>query len=210
MKASHWQNKAFIILSLMMTTTPAKKDKFAKPKDPKAKNQLQKNLFLQFFPLIAAVTLWAITMGLVHLPSIRDDFFNFFVRFTVESVVLLGKITFLPIQSPASPNLTVAGYPMQVIMECTAYNFYIFVIYLSLLSPVRWTQRLTTLAIFIPSVFLLNSLRFITMGYIGRYFPNQFDVIHEYLWNILFGFLVFLIWVWRYQNTKPDKAPQIL
>lgn len=153
--------------------------------------------------------MWTITMGILHLPAIREDFFSFFIRFTVDSVVLLGKITFLPIESNDYPYLSVGGYPMVVIMECTAYNFYIFVIFLSLFSPVKWKHRLTTLAIFIPSVFLLNSLRFITMGFIGRYFPQQFDNIHDYLWNILFGFLVFLIWAWRYQRSRADVTHQL-
>lgn len=191
-----------------MTTKLPKKEEKDRLRKLEEKKRIQKQLIRHFIPLIAAVTLWAIAMGIFHLPAIREHFFNFFIRFTVDSVVLLGKITFLPIHSPEFPQLTVWGYPMLVIMECTAYNFYIFVIFLSLFSPVKWSQRLTTLAIFLPSVFLLNSLRFITMGAIGKYFPNQFDVVHDYLWNILFGFLVFLIWVWRYQRTQPDAAGQ--
>ncbi len=142
-------------------------------------------------------------MLILHLPAIHHDVIRFFVTFTVDSVVLLGRITGLPIYSSGVPYLAVAGYPMIVIMECTAYNFYVFVIFLSLFSPVKWKQRFITLAIFIPSVFVINSLRFISMGYIGLFYPQHFENIHDYLWNILFGFLVFIIWVWRYHRYLP-------
>ena len=94
-------------------------------------------------------------------------------------------------------------------MECTAYNFYIFVIYLSLLSPVKWKQRIITLLIFLGAVFVVNNMRFITMGYIGKHSPHLFHYIHDYLWNILFGFMVFLIWAWRYKDTM-DTAIELI
>ena len=87
---------------------------------------------------------------------------------------------------------------MKVVMECTAYNFYIFVIYLSLLSPVSFKQRIITLAIFIGAVFFVNSMRFIVLGYIGSHHADLFHLLHDYLWNILFGLMVFIIWAWRY------------
>lgn len=43
------------------------------------------------------------------------------------------------------------------------------------------------------------------MGYIGKYKPEYFHYIHDYLWNILFGFFVFLIWAWR-NNPKLDNT----
>jgi len=108
----------------------------------------------------------------------------------------------IPVESPAFPKITVAGYTMQVIMECTAYTFYIFVFYLSILSPVKWYQRLITLVVFMLSVFVVNNFRFYTMGFIGKYYVDIFHQVHDYFWNILFGFLVFLIWMWRYRSVK--------
>ncbi len=184
-----------------MSTKKSEKSKI----EQKKKLQLaRKEMFRQFKPLILAVAAWTAAMMVFHINAIRDDLFTFFVNFTIDSVVLLGKVIFIHIESSGYPYITVAGYKMAVIMECTAYNFYIFVIFLSLFSPVSWKQRLITLSIFMPAVFFINSLRFITMGYIGKYFPHQFDNIHDYLWNILFGFLVFLIWVWRYKVVMPE------
>ncbi|MDZ7743256.1 MAG: archaeosortase/exosortase family protein [Bacteroidota bacterium] len=172
-----------------------------------SKQEAYREFMRQFKPLLIAVALWLLTINLIHLQFIRDEVQHFFVSFILESSVLFGKMLFLPVSSPAFPYITVSGYTMEVIMECTAYNFYIFVIYLSLLSPVSWKNRIITLLVFLAAIFVINNLRFIVMGYIGKHNPELFDYIHDYLWNILFGFLVFLIWMWRYQPAM-DKLKQ--
>jgi exosortase/archaeosortase family protein len=182
-----------------------KKEKKSKIEQKKKLQLARKEMLRQFKPLILAVAAWAAAMMVFNINAFREDLFTFFVNLTINSVILLGKITFLNIESSGYPYISVAGYKMAVIMECTAYHFYIFVIFLSLFSPVSWKQRLITLSIFVPAVFLINSLRFITMGYIGKYFLQHFHNVHDYLWNILFGFLVFMIWVWRYNVSMPEN-----
>jgi len=169
--------------------------------DIKRKQHANKHFIKQFVPLIAAVTLWIVSSSILHLPAIKNEAATFFINFTLQSSLLFGKALFLPITSPSFPFLSVGGYTMEVVMECTAYNFYLFVFFLSLFSPVKWKQRLVTLFIFLLAVFIVNNLRFITVGYIGNYSQKMFHLVHDYLWNILFGFLVFLIWAWRYNKT---------
>ena len=164
------------------------------------KKEAFRRFLRHFLPLLIAVVLWLVTSAILHLPAFRAEVQDFFVRFTLNSAVSFGKLLFIPVQSPGFPKITVGGYTMEVIMECTAYSFYIFVFYLSIFSPVRWYQRIITLAIFVLSVFVVNNFRFYTMGFIGKYCNHLFYDIHDYLWNILFGFLVFLIWMWRYRN----------
>ncbi len=184
-----------------MTREPKK----AKTNSEKLDKIQSPNFKKQFVPFIAAVVLWLATDIILHLPAIKNEVALFFIKFTLNSAVIFGKMLFLPVDSTQFPYITVDGYTMQIVMECTAYNFYIFVFYLSLLSPVPWKQRLTTLIIFLLAVFVVNNLRFITVGYIGKYSENLFHLVHDYLWNILFGFLIFLIWAWRYNKTQSEK-----
>lgn len=179
-----------------------KKDAKAKQHEKLEKKEAFRRFLKHFLPLLIAVALWLITSAILHLPAFREEVQDFFIRFTLNSAVAFGKLLFIPVYSPVFPKITVSGYTMEIITECTAYSFYIFVFYLSLLSPVKWYQRLITLAIFIASVFVVNNFRFYTMGYIGKYYSNFFHGVHDYLWNILFGFMVFLIWMWRYRDVK--------
>ena len=173
--------------------------------DLQSKQLAKKHFIKQFIPLIAAVTLWIVSSTVLHLPPIKNEVATFFINFTLQSSLLFGKVFFIPVASPSFPFLTIGGYTMEVVMECTAYNFYLFVIFLSLFSPVKWKQRLITLFIFLLAVFVVNNLRFITVGYIGSYSQKMFHLVHDYLWNILFGFLVFLIWAWRYNKSMDPE-----
>lgn len=183
-----------------------RKQEKARTQEKLAKKESFKAFLSHFKPLMFAVGLWVVTLMILHLPAIKNEVAEFFIKFTLDSSLLFGKVLFIPVESHYFPNITVSGYTMTVVMECTAYNFYIFIIYLSLFSPVAWKQRLITLLIFLAAVFVVNNMRFITMGYIGIYSEHLFHYVHDYLWNILFGFMVFLIWAWRYKsedvNTK--------
>ena len=188
----------------MSTRSENKKKEKAKQQQKLEKKLAYKKMMLSFKPLIIAVVLWFATITLIHLPAIKSEVAYHFINFTINAAVGFGKVLFLPVETNSFPNITVSGYTMQVVMECTAYNFYIFVIYLSLLSPVAWKQRLYTLFVFLLAVFIVNNLRFITVGYIGKYSATMFHYVHDYLWNILFGFMVFLIWVWRYKGSLDE------
>jgi len=170
-----------------------------------AKKEAFRIFLHSFMPLLIAVILWMATLTILHLPGISDAVAQSFISFTLDSALVFGKILFIPVASHSFPNITVSGYTMTVVMECTAYNFYIFAFYLSLLSPVNWKQRLITLLIFLGAVFIVNNLRFVTMGFVGKFSPQLFHYIHDYLWNILFGFMVFIIWVWRYKSATGGK-----
>lgn len=41
------------------------------------------------------------------------------------------------------------------------------------------------------------------MGYIGSWMPGAFEAIHDYLWNVVFGILVFAVWLWRDRKANP-------
>jgi len=177
----------------------------ARQQEKLAKKEAYRQFMRQFLPLLIAVALWLIISAILHLPAFRKEVQEFFIRFTLNSAISFGKLLFIPVESYMFPKITVGGYTMEVIMECTAYNFYIFVICLSLLSPVKWTQRLLTMLIFVAAIFVVNSFRFYTMGFIGKHYNHLFHDIHDYLWNILFGFMVFLIWLWRYKDAGVKK-----
>ena len=181
--------------------------KASKHKQPD-KTEAFNKFMAQFKPLMIAVLLWIVTLFILHLPAIKNEIAFSFVKFTINSTVAFGKMLSIPISSPGIPDIVVFGYPMEIVMECTAYNFYIFIIYLSLLSPVKWKQRIITLLLFIGVLFIFNNLRTFIMGYAGKYSPHLFYYIHDFIWDFMFGFIVFLIWVWRYQGTVKEKEKQ--
>jgi exosortase/archaeosortase family protein len=163
----------------------------------KQQKERTKQLIKYMAPLFWAFVSWFALISLIHTPWLRDAMREFFVNFTTYSAFWFGKILFIPIEMYNVPFISVKGFNMQVVMECTAYNFYLFAMMLTLFA--RWSVRhkIISLMIFLVVIFILNNMRFITMGYLGSFRPDLFHAVHDYVWNILFGFMVFGIWAWR-------------
>jgi exosortase/archaeosortase family protein len=186
-------------LSGSSTTVP-----HAKPKKP----LFSKELLIKLLPLIKAFALWFILVAIVHIPGIKQDFRDLIVGFTTWSTVLIGKILFLPVARLGFSTFDVDGFTMEIIVECTAYNFYFFAIALTVFANWSRNRKLINLLIFFLVIFLTNTLRFYAMGYVGRHYPEFFDTTHDYVWNILFGFMIFGVWAWRDSKDNPDFKPK--
>lgn len=185
-------------------------DKIAKKKKEKRKlaqkkadNSKRKEAIDRLKPLFYSFALWGGLMAIVYIPFLYDNIVDFFIDFVVKSTVFIGHLFFIPVESKAPPIIVVAGYSMKVIFECTAYNFYLFAIALVVFGKWSLKDKLVNLAIFIVSIFFLNAFRFIIMGYVGKIWPQLFHQIHDYVWTIIFGLIVFLLYIWR--NDKSLK-----
>ncbi len=154
-------------------------------------------LVRQIKPLLLTFVVWFALKAIISIPPIGETVSSFFVNFTAQAAYWFGRVLFLPVEMNRVPFLAVNGYLMKVIWECTAYNFYLFVIVLTIFARWPLKHKFISLGLFILVIFVMNNLRFITMGYVGSYWPNLFDSVHDYLWSIVFGFLVFGIWAWR-------------
>ncbi len=156
-------------------------------------------------PLLWAFAAWFVVNAIVHIPGIQGPFNQAFVSFTTHSAYWFGVILFLPVEMNNVPFLTVNGFPMRVVMECTAYTFYLFAIALVIFA--RWPrkQKITGLAFILLGIFIINNLRFISMGYLGSWRPELFDTVHDIIWNVLFGFMVFGLWAWREVKAVRSK-----
>ncbi len=177
----------------------------------KQQRERTRQLIKYMAPLFWAFVTWFALISLIHTPWLRDVTREFFVGFTTHAAYWFGRVLFIPVEMYSVPFLSVKGFNMQVVMECTAYNFYLFALVLTLFA--RWPLRhkISSLAIFLVVIFILNNMRFITMGYLGNFRPDLFDAVHDYVWNILFGFMVFGIWAWRevmaQEMTKKQEVP---
>lgn len=197
----------------MKNRKPSKKPSI-QPKRPAGKKSESKNkipakdYLKKLLPLIKSFAFWFLMVIIVHLPGIREDFRTLFVGFTTGSSVVLGKILFLPIARIGFSTIVVNDFPMEIIVECTAYNFYLFAIALVVFANWSTRHKFINLGIFLATIFLVNNIRFFAMGYVGKLYPDLFSTTHDYVWNILFGFMIFGLWAWRDKLCNPDFKPK--
>lgn len=187
-----------------------KKKYFKTLQNKEQQKKKRKELIHQLRPLILTFVVWFAIKSLIPIPAINSLIYPNAISFTTHAAYWFGKMLFIPIELTRVPLLTVNGFTMQVIWECTAYNFYLFVIVLTIFARWPLKHKFISLGIFLGTIFFLNNMRFITMGYVGSYWPSIFDAVHDYLWSILFGFAVFIIWAWRENTAQRRKKYKTL
>lgn len=176
-------------------------------KELQKKKEAQQAYLNKLKPLIFAFVAWFAILAILHIPAIKDYIRFAMVHFTHGAAILTGKLLFLPVSNQGYPIMGYAGFNMRVILECTAYNFYLFALMITLFSQWPPKAKLTNLGIFILVIFTLNNMRFLIMGAIGKNYPHLFASIHDYFWNILFGLTIFLIYVWADRRAGGIFAP---
>jgi exosortase/archaeosortase family protein len=139
--------------------------------------------------------------------------FSAFVRtVTIPSTMALGSLLGLAMTSNAD-ILTVNGFAMQIIDQCTALN-YIIILTLAILLYTHhsFKYRLAGVAVATFSLLIANAIRLIFTGMAGAASPKVFFFVHEYFWVALFALLVFGIWkVWADKglNLTRQTARQV-
>jgi exosortase/archaeosortase family protein len=182
---------------------PQKKSSFEKTKE----------LVKELLPLIKAFGLWILLVIIVAWDYTNYRWFSMlFIDFTTYLSYGLAKIMFIPAQVLGNgqsmvttltvnyKSVYINNYPMIIELECSAYHAYIAMIALVLFSKWSVKQKLISGSILFAALALINSIRIIMLGVIGHKFPAAFNLMHDYVWNIL---LVIIIWgLWELANKK--------
>lgn len=186
-------------------------------KEQKAIKQLQqqkrKELLLELLPLGKSFALWIVLVIIVAWDYTNKQWFSMlFIDFTTYLSYGLSKIMFIPAKVLGSGtgmvttievtyrSIVIGGYPMIIELECSAYHAYLAMIALVVFS--KWTnkQKIAAGSILFVTLAIINSLRIVMLGIIGRKMPQVFDFMHDYFWNIL---LVVIIWgLWEIVNKR--------
>ncbi|HNW50565.1 MAG TPA: hypothetical protein PKH79_05750 [Prolixibacteraceae bacterium] len=178
--------------------------------------QKRKEIFNELLPLIKAFGLWVVLVVIVAWDYTNHRWFSMaFVNFTTYLTYGLAKILFIPVQLFGDGSSTVANlvvnykaiqidnYPMTIELECSAYHAYIAMIALVVFSKWEVKQKFIIGAALFGTLAVINSLRIIMLGVVGRLYPNFFNFMHDYVWNIL---LVIIIWaLWELVNRKMNR-----
>lgn len=102
--------------------------------------------------------------------------------------------------------LTVNGFAMMIIHECTALN-YAIILSTAILLYTRHTiqYRIAGVLIAIPIIVLMNAVRLVVSGFLGAISRRAFDIIHDYVWVALFALCIFALWkLWVDRSFRPS------
>jgi len=193
-----------------------KMPKHSKKNRSKTSTFNRKALLDELIPLFKSFTLWILLVVIVAWDYTNHRFFSMaFIHYTTLLTYGLAKIMFIPtaLLGGGSTMMTtievnyrmimVSNYPMMIELECSAYHAYIALLALVAFSKWAIKPKLVAGTTLFLLLSVINSLRIIALGVIGRKYPQVFDLMHDYIWTIL---LVMIIWgLWELTNQKLSK-----
>ncbi len=174
-----------------------------KQKQRERQEKLQR--YKDILPIAKTFGLWMLLIGIVRIDAVYEVIATGLIKITGVSVLGVCKATFVPVNYNF-PFIDVAHFPMRIAPECTILDYYLFVPAMILFVPANWLHKLKWGAIILGILYGTNLLRFVIMGYIGRFFPSLFDAAHEYFWNLLFALLLFMLWFWQNAHIQKTKT----
>ncbi|MDA3930359.1 MAG: exosortase/archaeosortase family protein [Prolixibacteraceae bacterium] len=184
-----------------------------KLREKELKVQNRKELLNELLPLGKSFALWIVLVVIVAADYTNKQWFSmFFVDYTTYMSYGLAKLLFIQADILGTgssmvtmlevnyQSITICNFPMIVELECSAYHAYLAMISLVAFSWWSVKQKLIIGSILFAILSFINALRIVLLGVIGKNFPNLFNMMHDYIWNIL---LVIIIWgMWEIVNRK--------
>ncbi len=94
--------------------------------------------------------------------------------------------------------LTISGFSLEIIDECTAVFSAIVYCSCVLAYPTTLKNKGIGIAFGVPSLYAINILRLFVLVLVGIHHPDMFEFVHVYLWQasfIIFVVVIFLGWL---------------
>jgi exosortase/archaeosortase family protein len=100
---------------------------------------------------------------------------------------------------------------VRVTPACTSLKQWMHWIFLMLLFPGPWKQKLWFIPLGLVVIHFVNVFRIFGLGLTLIPWPYQFDNFHDYFFKTIFYFIIFLMWVvWVefFENPKKEVNPK--
>jgi len=109
-------------------------------------------------------------------------------------------------------EVTINGFPMQIIDECTAVFSSIVYCACVLAYPTTLKNKGIGIAFGVPSLYAINILRLVVLTLVGISAPDMFEFVHVYLWQasfIIFVVVLFLLWLKLNLSLEKKALPKV-
>jgi exosortase H (IPTLxxWG-CTERM-specific) len=97
-----------------------------------------------------------------------------------------------------------SGFTLKVVDGCNAVNVIVLLWSAMLAWPASLTAKLKGLTLGALIIQVVNTLRIITLFYVGQWNRDWFEWLHVYVWEVLImilGLSVFAVWIRRAPGT---------
>jgi len=140
-------------------------------------------IFLGILGATVAINEWQTSWVNIHFAKATAEFMGLITRLLGEG----GSVTGIHI----STNVC----KFKIIGECTAYYPISIFIAAVLAFPVPWLRRIVGVLVGVPILLVINQGRLISLCYLFRAYPDEFEMIHLVVWQSLIIFFTVFVWI---------------
>lgn len=144
---------------------------------------------------------WQLLYNFVLAPvRVPDRFLSNTTAFTTAKLLSVfynhSEAIFIPPGGSTPSSVTVNGRrKLSILDSCNALDIYVLYISFLFCFPGTWKRRLIFIAIGVPYILLLNTVRCAAIAWLNMNHPELVAVTHHYLFTGLVYILVFYLWV---------------
>ena len=164
------------------------------------------------FPLVRTALLFGLLVLGFHIIQwvmIPDRHLTLFKEFTASTVAGTISLTGIPCAINGT-QITLPNAAWEMVLECTALTAMIVFISFVIAFPSTLRSKAIAVVIGLPFLFAANIIRLVTLAWFTKLMPRIADFFHDYLWNVVFLFLVILMWIaWLSLVVKRERHPQV-
>jgi exosortase/archaeosortase family protein len=107
-------------------------------------------------------------------------------------------------------TVTVNGFAMSIAPVCTALTTMIIYFACIVAYPASFGKKLLGLLLGIPSLALVNFGRLLLLGYLGYTNQKLFDLVHLYVFQVVFIVFVIVLWLTWIDKIVQDASKDAL
>lgn len=131
----------------------------------------------------------------LNIPTpVSESISEWLVDITQSISFFLMSLARLPVSLEGS-TIRLPNESLIITLECTAIYLMILFAALILAYPATWRSRGIGLLFGVPAIFVMNAIRLLIVGVISYFFPSLFEFVHDYVWQVLFVIMVFMLWL---------------
>jgi len=162
----------------------------------KIKSWLSRNYVLvRFYSLLAYC--WLLLYFVLHWDVSHKYIAVQLPIFMAKTVVVVLQTFGVEANSHVA-TVSVPGFAFEIIYQCA--GIFGMMIYASavIAFPSTIKEKLFGLALGIPGLYLINTIRMSALAVIGMYWKDLFDFFHEWMWQGIFIVFVIVFWlIWK-------------
>jgi archaeosortase B (VPXXXP-CTERM-specific) len=124
------------------------------------------------------------------------------------SATLVELLKLLGLQASLNSNgVSISNFVLDIVRQCTGLFEVITLIAAVFAYPTSLKNKMKGIAIGLPLIYFFNTVRLISLAYLGIYSFALLEIVHDYVLQITFFSFVVSIWFYWINNVvKKDVA----